>query len=365
MAAIGRQRNATSADLPTPPAPSRRLLVLSRNRSLTRQIVRLLENDGHSVECAASLRRAQKLAQSGRFAVALIDHRTSQAAAIAGIRAAIRITSDRSYESALQALRQGFTDAVAVQDLGSLPDRVRAAIATAAAKDASAVRTRRLRDLAQGLSRSRRRLRAQVARLTRELDGAHEDFRARLAHVTLTSEFSSLIRSELDLEPLLRSVLEFILARSGSTNGAIFLPATSGDLTLGAYVNCDWPRDTVDTLMDQLACVAARVEDEDATVHVTHDRLDAFLDGACPWLEHSDLTLTACRHDDECLAVVTLFRECSSPYSPALLSMLDAIAPLFAQQLARVIHVHHRHLPREQWGILGESPDDEDFGLAQ
>lgn len=365
MGASGDQHNDASKGRSTGPGSSRRVLVLSRNRSLTKQIVRLLESGGHTVEWAASLRRAQRLAQTGRFAVALIDHRTSQAAAIDGVRAAIRITSDRHYESVLDAMRQGLDDVVAVQDIVTLPDRVRAAIAAADAKDVSAARTRRLRNLTRGLSRSRRRLRAQVARLTRDLANADNDYRARIAHVALTTEFASLIRQELDLESLLRTVLEFILARSGSTNGAVFLPATSGDLTLGAYVNCDWPRETVDTLMDQLACVAARVEDEPATILVTHDHLDTFLDGACPWLEHSHLTLTACRHDGECLAVITLFREQSSPYSPALLSTLDSIAPLIARQLARVIHVHHRHLPREQWGILGESPDDEDLGFAQ
>ena len=71
--------------------------------------------------------------------------------------------------------------------------------------------------------------------------------------VTLASEFNSLIRQELDLESLLRVSVEFILGKSGPTNAAVFLPAASGDYSLGAYVNYDCPKDSAEVLMDQLA----------------------------------------------------------------------------------------------------------------
>ena len=67
--------------------------------------------------------------------------------------------------------------------------------------------------------------------------------------------------------------------------------------------------------------------------------------------------------------MVTLFRDRHSGFGEEDVGMLNAIADLFAKQLARVIHIHHRHLPKEQWG-LGAHEDDawddgaDDWGMA-
>ena len=52
-------------------------------------------------------------------------------------------------------------------------------------------------------------------------------------------------------------MLEFTLSKIGSTNAAIFLPTSSGDYSLGAYVNYDIPRDGIEIMLDQLADVLA------------------------------------------------------------------------------------------------------------
>ena len=44
--------------------------------------------------------------------------------------------------------------------------------------------------------------------------------------------------------------------------------------------------------------------------------------------------------------------------------MLSIIAEHFGSQLARVIHVHHRHLPKDQWGGFETDMDDEDDGFG-
>ena len=65
-----------------------------------------------------------------------------------------------------------------------------------------------------------------------EVNDAYRDLNDRMNDVALATEFGSLIRRELDIESLLRTVLEFVLTKSGPTNAAIFLPASSGDFSL-------------------------------------------------------------------------------------------------------------------------------------
>ena len=70
-------------------------------------------------------------------------------------------------------------------------------------------------------------------------------------------EFARLIQSELDVETLLRHALEFVLARIGPTNAAVFLPGSTGEYALGAYVNLSCPKETAEVMLDHLANIAA------------------------------------------------------------------------------------------------------------
>ena len=73
----------------------------------------------------------------------------------------------------------------------------------------------------------------------------------------------------------------------------------------------------------------------------------------------------SCRHDDECLAVVTLFRDRRTGFGEDHVATLDTISELFGGQLARVIHIHHRHLPKEKWGLSDDADDGaDDYGMA-
>jgi hypothetical protein len=190
---------------------------------------------------------------------------------------------------------------------------------------------------------------------------------ANMNQVTTANEFTSLIRHELDIEQLLRSTLEFVLARSGPTNAAEFLPTTGGDYSLGAYVNYDCPKETVDILLDHIAnTVAPKFEPSEKLMNLTTDEsLRRFIGEDAAWLGDSGVVGFACRHQGEVLAIVMLFRDRTSPFGPLLLDQLRMIGEVFAAQLARVIHIHHRHLPKEKWGCIGDPPrDDADDDLA-
>src|SRR6185436_11876429 len=108
----------------------------------------------------------------------------------------------------------------------------------------------------------------------------------QVLELSIASEFNGLIRQELDVESLLRTALEFILAKTGPTNAAVFLPATSGDFSLGAYVNYDCPKDTADVLLDHLAVVIAPRMEHQAELKslATPEELAAFLGDDAHWL---------------------------------------------------------------------------------
>lgn len=200
-----------------------------------------------------------------------------------------------------------------------------------------------------------------------DLVHATRECMANMNQVTTANEFTSLIRHELDIEQLLRSTLEFVLARSGPTNAAVFLPTTSGDYSLGAYVNYDCPKETVDILLDHIAnTVAPKFEPSEKLMNLTTDEsLRRFIGEDAAWLGDSGVVGFACRHEGEVLAIVMLFRDRTSPFGPLLLDQLRMIGEVFAAQLARVIHIHHRHLPKEKWGCIGDPPkDDADDDLA-
>lgn len=200
---------------------------------------------------------------------------------------------------------------------------------------------------------------------TVDLLHAYLEHAERMSNVTTASEFKGLIRGELDIEQLLRTTLEFVLARSGPTNAAVFLPTTSGDYSLGAYVNYDCPKDTCDVLLDHLAnAVAPRFENVGGLVHITEQEgMDKFIGDDAEWLSGSTVAAFPCISDGECLAIVMLFRDKRSPYQMPLLDQLKTVGELFAAQLARVIHIHHRHLPKDKWGMLGDPPaETDDYG---
>lgn len=169
--------------------------------------------------------------------------------------------------------------------------------------------------------------------------------------ITVRAEFGVLARLELDVESLLRTTLEYVLHKIGPTNAAVFLPTAGEDFTLGAYVNYDCPKDCVDMLLDHVAAsVAPAIEAEPAMrLHRGEDALDELMGEHAAWLTGCEAVTFAAEHDGELLAAVALFRDDRDPFDPRTIKRLSVIGDILAQQLARIIRVHHRHLPMDQW----------------
>ncbi len=271
-----------------------------------------------------------------------------------------------SLDLAIEAMRCGAADLMHLDDTDEAAHAARGSLALAIDRAHLAQhresRVERLRSVCRQLNTARQDITSQVSGMCNDLVEAYQELSGQIDQLSLCGEFNGVIRQELDIESLLRTALEFILAKIGPTNAAVFLPSTSSDFSLGAYVNCDIQKDTLDTLLDHLADVLApRFEKRPGVHHYETRRETAEMLGAdAHWLPEHAMLVFPCHRDDECLAVVALFRDDRTPFEPGAAALLETISKLFASQLARIIHVHHRHLPKHQWGAPGDGPDEWD-----
>ncbi|MBY0111711.1 MAG: hypothetical protein K2Y21_02730 [Phycisphaerales bacterium] len=217
-------------------------------------------------------------------------------------------------------------------------------------------REERLEKLCKRLNESRRTLSKELNRLCADMTSAYSELAQQIDTVAIAGEFTGLIRQELELESLMRTSLEFLLAKLGSTNAALFLPSSSGEWTLGAYVNYDRSKDSAEMMLDHLAdTVPERLEELGSTVRFdTQPELAANLPGASEWIDDCAVVGFSAAHEGETLASVLLFRDRSTPFPAHTKQTLDALSKILASQFARVIRVHHRHLPKEQWASPGD-----------
>ncbi|MGP1273065.1 MAG: GAF domain-containing protein [Phycisphaerales bacterium] len=273
----------------------------------------------------------------------------------------VLVTDEPTLDLAVDAMRCGAADLLEVPgDEHTIRTSLSLAIDRARTTHHRELRVERLRSVCRQLNTARQQITSQVSGMCNDLVEAYQELSGQIDTLALCGEFNGVVRQELDIESLLRVVLEFLLAKVGPTNAAIFLPSSGEEFSLGAYVNCDLNPETIDSLLDHLAeSLAPRFEHRPG-VHVFETRRDTtrVLGGDAHWLADRAMVVFPCHQDDECLAVVALFRDDRQPFDAGATDMLRTLASLFAAQLSRIIHVHHRHLPRHQWGALGDGPDD-------
>lgn len=361
------------------PAPGRVLIVSGNSAERERLCELLTEPDaGLGVACTlcATLAEARRALAGATYEVALVRCTLSDGAGTdlarelsdrAAPTAVVLMMGRPTLEETIGAMRSGAADVLSDRaDSGEVLARVQAALERTRRVRGLERRHDRLRRLCRKLNSARREVTEQVGSLCDDLTRAYQEMADQLAAVAVAGEFGGLVRQELDVEGLLRTAMEYLLAKAGPTNAAVFLPSSSCDFSLGAYINYDCPKDAGDVLLEHLAgVIAPRVQDRPNVLHVNSDEdLRVLLGDDADWLDGSDLITFSCRHEEECLAVVVLFRERGQPYPPTLLPMLRTIADLFGQQLARVIRIHHRHLPRDQWGQFDAEGGADDIDLA-
>lgn len=371
----------------SPPAGARlkgddgppRVLVAMETCSLRDELVRLLTADGHDVACemrveparVAVLRDAYdliilspRLADGSGFEVADLVNRLRPATKIVVAAAAA------TFEGAVEAMRHGAIDFLSMpMGAAALRSRLAAALGRSRFDREREQRLLRLRSICRTLNTARHEISRQVDLLCADLAHAYEEIAGQLSDVAMVTEFRTLLRQELDVEDLLRTALEYLLTRTGPTNVAVFLPGECDDFNLGAYVNYNCPRETADILLEQLGTrVCRQMEDETEIVRFDDARsFAAFVGGDAAIAAGSQVIAFSARHDGECMAIVVLFRGADEPFSKELASVIDLLRPIFAEQIATVIRLHHRAQPDWPHEASGEAPGEEsdgEWGLA-
>ena len=284
----------------------------------------------------------------------------------------ILYTSRPTLSEATSALRLGAFDLVSssgsAEELGP---RVLAAAERTRTLRGRDRRLAHLQSLCKQLNTARQEVTRHVGSLCDDLVTAYQDLSDQIGNMSVSAEFGAIVRQELDIEELLRVVLEYTLSKFGATNAGVFLPSTAGDFSLGAYVNYDCHKDTAESLLDHLSdVVAPRFENETEIVLIdSEEQLDEHFGADAHWLADRSVVVFSCMDRGECLAVVALFRDRRKPFTPDMVPTMRTIAEHFGEQLARVIRTHHRHLPQDQWGAPGDPTDlfdldDDDVDLA-
>lgn len=252
-----------------------------------------------------------------------------------------------SIDDTIAAVRAGVGDVIRKPFVGDdLSQRIDAAAKRQEEDRMRHQRMARLRRVCRKLNQAREEVTQQVDILCNDLVSAYQELATQVQGVTQVNEFTALVKNELDLEQILRRTLEYLLQKAGPTNAAVFLPAAGEEYALGGYVNYDCTKESADLLLEHMADVLApKIGELLEPLHITDDEaLERWIGADAAYLADSHVISFSCRHEDEPLAVITLFRDGGQPFDGSVIEICNAIGPLLGDYLAKVIRIHHRHV---------------------
>lgn len=355
---------------------SARILIVGGDPEFRTSLVVRLNRTGHRCTHVHRLDEGRAALASQRYDLLLVTPELPDGDGLELARLAQRVSHGTtsivfsecdSFAVALRAMRHGAVDYIRTPvELDDFATRIDAALDRSRLQRNRDARIQRLQRICKELNLARDEVTDQVDSLCHDLVTAYRDLTEQLEDATMATEFRTLLSQELDVEEVLRTMLEYMLSKTGPTNAAVFLPDPAGHFSLGAYVNYDCPRESVDALLDHLGnAICPQMAEE--TELVAFDDSDEFADwiGADGgFIGASQVIAFSCRADDGCLAVVVLFRSREQSFEPQLAGTLDILRTIFAEQLAQIIRVHHRAKPSWPAEAEDEFGDDLDFGLA-
>ena len=351
------------------------VLVIGNDTDSQDTLVNALTPHHHHCACAAEWNEAKDAASRNHYDVLLIDVELIEEDAEplealcsnAGNSKIIIYTRKDPRDDALTAIRVGAVDIVSLIDDGSdLAGRIEEAVVQSRSEEEHEQRMARLRNMCKELNVARLEVSDQVESLCDELASAYRHVADKVSDATMVTEFRTLISQELDVEDMLRTSLEYLLTKTGPTNAAVFLPDEDKQFNLGAYVNYDCPRSSITPLLEHMSTALCPQMMRDHDI-VMFDDSNEF----CEWigvgegvLEESQVVALACHHNDECMAVMILFRAKTSPFETELASILDNLRMPFAEQIERVVRVHQRATPSWPEEYQDDENDFDDFGFG-
>lgn len=350
------------SDIDPTPDNCAQILIVSPRRQTRDRMSAFLADSGCRVRTVVGADEARALMLDCVVDLAIIDRAIGESesfdlcASCTGSEpgvVAILLADKPSFDDAVRAMRAGAVDLVGSDVCSAdLFEHVNSGLDRAKHLRKRERRALRLRGLCLRLNAARQEVSQHVGELCSDLVEAYQDLSGQIEHIGIASELNSLLRQELDLECLLRTSLEYMLSKVGSTNAAIFLPSSTGEFSLGAYVNYDRAKDETEVMLDHLAAVLApRFEHHIGSVWMRDAAAaEEWLEDESHWLEDCETLVVPCHEAGECLAVMVAFRDANNPFTPEDRRTVEVLGELFGHQLARVISVHHRHIVQDKWG---------------
>ncbi|MEM1211840.1 MAG: response regulator [Planctomycetota bacterium] len=371
--------------------PSRRparVLVVDRDTRVP-ALLRDCRPDGQTLDIiqAGSLAVARDLVDSQRIDLAIIDPALPDgdgyelAAELADAPspskpavATLIAGASADFDAARKALAAGAADFLVKPELttNELTDRLAHTLAKQRKDAKLARRVRRLKKLCKRLNDARLEVAGQVDTLCNDLVTAYQELAVQMKGVVDdTRTVEDVLSEELDLEQVIRKTLEWLVGQSGPSNAAVFLPCSMDEFSLGGYVNHDCTAESADMLLQHLADVLApKVADTSTSDELIHLRdnaaIERWIGDDAAYLADAEVIAFAARTDDESLAVLCLFRDAETPFPDEVVNACRALAPILGETLARLIRIHHRHLPDPAlFDTEPSEPDTDDWGTAE
>ncbi len=319
---------------------------------LTRtRVAALLNAEGLSCESVDSIEAARAHIVAGVTDLILVaDHvlpgqfapLAAQARRISAATKVLVVGDTPMGGALLESVRAGAIDWLDLGDSNEyLQQRIRSAVDLGTEDRRREDRIARLKGICRKLSITRNEFSRQIDSLSEGLSDVAE----RVGEAKTVGEFSGLISQELDVEELLRTSMQYMLTKTGATNAAVFLPGSKSDqFGLGAYVTYKCKRHQAEPLLSRLAsdiCPRVAASDDIIRFADTAEFIES-IGIEAEVLADCELVAWSARHGDECMGVFFLFRSRNEPFKDELAGLIDALRPVFAEQMARIVRVHHR-----------------------
>jgi len=272
---------------------------------------------------------------------------------------AIALSRKTSSEICLRAWRAGACDMlVGPMDAAALQGCLQRWMDRRQGGQRLLARNLRLRTVCKQLNKARHEISQQVNLLCHDLVKAYQELAEQLNETQVHGELAGALGNDVEIEPLLRRTMEWILKKLGPVNAAVFLPDSEGNHTLGAYLNFDTNADSV--LVDVVAqTIVPQAAGGTRTLTVENDGQIDELFGQEGRLLRGRTWLACgawCR--TESLATVVVFRSQGEAVGPEWGRILESVGPVLAERLARAVRIYQRGLiVDDDEGTTPEKPE--------
>lgn len=251
---------------------------------------------------------------------------------------AVFITGAPSVEQTVYAMRHGALDYLPKPfSAEQICQHVKVAIHKQQLAARNERRLHKLKTAVRELNKARRTVSQKVDLLCNDLVSAYGEVSAQMQTLRVQESFRRTIEQAKDLEQLLCHAMDWLLKEAGYSNIAIWLCGQEGDrFELGAYMKYTVVGEKRVTTALQKALVQPTVRE--GFLHLSDSELSHLLPAADKKLFPPQTVMSAsCTYLGESLAVVAMFRDGKCPFRDEDVSMLKAIATVFATQLASAV----------------------------